>query len=123
MLLAHPNLPTCDECSEWMYNTETWQRNKGHGGFVRRPRGSKLPCKRCPKCEGEKEASPEVGKRSTLAMRNYRTLRLYHEHQAAGGEVTDAIMRKNFGIIRQITDLIDRSQRRALIEMMAMPRL
>jgi len=119
ILLAHPNVPTCDDCKHWMYDSKTWQRNKRGTRFVRRPQHVKPPCRACPKCQDEKTPSPAVGQRNTLNRRNQETLQRFHEHQAAGGPVDDPITRKNFGIIQQMFDVYQRSQARAIIEVMA----
>ncbi len=102
-----------------MYDTETWQRNLRGGKPIARSRHIKPPCRKCPKCQGENAQTPAVGRRNTLSRRNLQTLQAYHEHQAAGGEMKDPVLRKHFGIIRQLIDVLDRAQRRTLLEIMA----
>ena len=100
-----------------MYDSKTWERQRRGPDFIRRPKGLRTPCKFCPKCQ-DKEATPQAGRKATLSLRNWRTLQLYYEHQAAGGEVTDLILRKNFGTIAQILDLHERRERQATFELM-----
>lgn len=102
---------------------EKWGLVERQGKHVARPPGSPTPCWKCPKCNGEKVKSPAVGRKSELSDKNYRTLQLYY--RALIGDPlpgADDITRRNLGIIRELFDAHDRSQRQALIQLTAAKR-
>jgi hypothetical protein len=107
---------TCEECKKWMY------RDDGSlilvkGKPMLRPAGVKTPCITCPKCIGTAKTSQE-GCKCDLSNKNLLTIKRYYEHLAAPGPVDD-IMRRNFGVIRQVIDGMDRVHQRLQIQIMA----
>lgn len=88
---------------------------------MERPPKSPTPCTSCPKCDGEQEKSPEVGRQADLSEKNWRTIALYHEVQgvAGCGVVPDGITRQNFGIIHQEHESFARDQNRILLAVLA----
>jgi hypothetical protein len=60
-LLLHPELPTCKDCSEWVYGSD-WQKVNipRLGGPQRRDPGEKPPCHRCPKSRDKENPNPEA---------------------------------------------------------------
>lgn len=76
--------------------------------------GTRPPCRFCKKfASSDTERNPTVGRCQTLSAKNWKTLQRYYEHRACGGEVTDPIMRKNFGMIEHLLSQFDRDLQRA----------
>lgn len=117
LILTHPATAyrSCEDCQRWIYDVQSGQikRNKLTGEPIPRPPGTKMPCVHCPRCEGEAEKTPEVGKRRSWSARNWRTWELYWRQQGTGSRVGDAIVRRNFGIIAEALAQYDRACRRA----------
>ena len=118
LILAHPQEAnkTCKDCSTYVYDKDgSLVLDRETKGPLLRKRSQKPACLTCPKCRGCNEQSPEVGRKSDLSRKNQRTLQLYYEHQACPGEVTDLILRRNFGIIHQQFENYKLALQRALL--------
>ncbi len=103
---------SCEDCKRWIYDPKTGKRyrHRWTAKPLPAPPSHKPGCYSCPKCEGSNEKTPGAGKRKELWTKNWLTLRLYFEHKAGGGEVRDAILRKNFGIIESVFYFANRDQ-------------
>lgn len=105
-MLEHPEVAyrTCEECQRWFYDPKTGKRSMRFGQpLPRKPTDPKPSCRGCPKCHGlplDKQ-SPKAGARRTLSAKNWRTLDLFYEVQAAGtaGVKLDSLARRNLGLI------------------------
>ena len=122
LILTHPEVAyrSCEDCKCYVYDPKTGKQHKDRKGKpLKRPVGSRTPCHFCPKCRRADRKDPRAGEAATLSVKNQRTLRLYYQQQAGGGEVIDPITRKNFGMIAEILDSYDRQQRQAMIATVA----
>ena len=121
-MMDHPEVPSCGECQQWVYDPETWSRQKKGGVDIRRKPGMKLPCRVCPK------KSPEESKRHyELNDRNLRALTFYREVAAMGFDWTDeersdGVLRRNMAIIHQHIQIYDayRSHRSSVVDLATM---
>ena len=106
LLLAHPEIPTCADCKQWIYSEE-WRREERAGVPVKRPRGSGTPCWRCPKSEDRKTPNPDA----ELTARNSLAFKVYLQIKAGlVPERVDTILRENCGLIRWVDDGVQRGQ-------------
>lgn len=119
--LRHPELPTCDDCQQWLFDpADGWRltRNLANGEPVRRPAGSPTPCDACPKCYGLEQRSPAVGRRCDLSAKNERTIEVYHQVQATHGRclsrraARDAVVAQNLGAIAAVLHEHERNERK-----------
>ena len=118
LLLHHPDIAalTCEECLQWMYDFRGRRFSLAGGQRVKRPHGVKPLCALCPKCGGhEREASPDVGRKVELTVKNQQALRAYYEQQDG-----DALTRRVFGIIRRVMDSHGRHVQRSILDLLAM---
>jgi hypothetical protein len=114
LLLAHPELPSCAACQEWLYNPETWRPYEAGGRPVRRPRGTPTPCCKCPKSRDRVHPAPEA----ELSAKNLRSLELYQRIRAGQPMPADPIIRKNCGLIRMVEEQVQREQQRDFLELL-----
>ncbi len=69
-LISHPELPTCQDCKDWIYD-ENWKRlrDRKTGKEYRRPLGTPTPCHKCPK--GPVPFEKELTLQNAQAFRYY----------------------------------------------------
>lgn len=102
-MLAHPYLPSCDDCVAWQYDTETWQR-LGDDDSDRRGPDDPTPCWKCPKIPRGEPATPATGRQSELSDRNWAAYLHYLRCKAVRRFPDDEIVEHNAGVIRMIED-------------------
>jgi hypothetical protein len=117
MILHHPEVPTCKDCQEWMYDKE-WKKTLrlqiGPDGELarlplRRRKGDPTPCPTCPKShDGQPHPEKELSRKNAAAWRHYM------ECKATGQFPDDAIVRHNAALIRWIEESADRSNQRMI---------
>ena len=103
-------LRKCEDCAKWCYD-------KDGGKTIRRgepvARRGPPPCHKCPKTAGRDSRTFEEGQGAELSLKNWKTLQLYYEE---GHDLPpeDAILRRNFGTIRQLMDSHGRHQQQMI---------
>jgi len=102
-MLLHPELPSCEDCQQWMYS-DKWRRVKRQGLQVLRPPGTPTPCYRCPKIPPD--AKPCPANAVELSEKNHRAYDLYLQIKAGRPMPSDAIVWRNCGLLRQLEDSI-----------------
>jgi hypothetical protein len=114
--VLRPELPSCDECEQFVFDHEDHWKLKEYpprsGNPLRREKGSLLPCEHCPKCALSPEKSPAVGRETELSEKNRQTLDLYYAiHGARLDNVTlDEITVANLGLVHQTIEECRRYQ-------------
>lgn len=114
--MLRPELPTCDECEQFVFDHEkNWQLKfwpSDSDQPMQRPAGSQLPCEHCPKCAGLPVKSPDVGRENELSEKNQKTLDLYYAiHGARLDNLTlDEIAVTNLGMVHQTIEECRRIQ-------------
>lgn len=106
LLLLHPELPSCGECQQWLYNVKTWQPHPKRGGkpgeYEPRPGGSPTPCGVCPKIPRDKEKRPENA--TELSDKNWQAWTHYNRCRAVRRFPEDEIVERNAGLIRMVEE-------------------
>lgn len=105
LLLFHPGAErvTCEQCRRFMVDQSTWKFKTFRAGAAReerlcaRPRNLPPPCFECPK------GPPRDAADSILTRRNARTLQLYLQVRATGGQCLTRRMRRNWLLMRNLT--------------------
>ena len=112
LLLVHPELPTCENCKEYVYDA-TWKPTLIAGQVhAKRPPGTSTPCPICPKIPHG--ATPKPENAIELSDKNWAAYRHYRECKAVGSfPVEDAIVRRNADLIRQAEESHERTQGQA----------
>jgi len=82
---------------------------------IPRDPGERLPCFKCPRCEGE-EKRPNSN--ADLSERNWRAYQHYRECRAVGRFPDDPIVRQNASLIRMVEDAVERQEFRESIMML-----
>ena len=116
LLINHPELPPCDECNKWIYDSE-WRRiekPKGSGNYCKRPAGSATPCFKCPKSLDKLTPNPD----GDISPRNWKAWSFYQQIKAGRPMPDDEVAYSNCGLIRQVEDGIERQA--AALPMMVM---
>ena len=119
LILSHPEVAgvSCADCERWIYNRDWTVACDRLGKPLARPKHSRPPCRLCPKCEHNPEASPAIGRQCDFSIRNQQTLMLYYQKQACPECPTDDLMRRNFGIIQQMFEQYDRAIRGIMLRL------
>lgn len=104
-----------------MVNATTWQITKYRGNPLPRKPHDPPPCQVCPKCENETEKSPAVGRKSELSEKNLKTLDLYWQTIAAGGDRNhlDDLAKRNIGVIHELIERFKIEGQRSLTRWLA----
>lgn len=114
LMLLHPEVPSCAECQQWLYNPKNWTKIKRGTVECKREPGEPTPCFVCPKIPSGMPATPETGMKFELSLQNWLAWRHYCECQATGdfpkdgdGEL-DPVVKRNAGVIRMVEEQVRR---------------
>jgi hypothetical protein len=113
--VLHPEVATrsCDECKRFVFDDNGKKMMRGGNPVPRQP-GANPPCRTCPKI------SPENEKNCTLSEKNWKTIQLWYQSKATGGNVPlDDIARENLGLVQYVMDAVSTVEN-AKATMMAM---
>jgi hypothetical protein len=102
ILLAHPEIPSCEDCRSWLYRDD-WTKSTRAGSPVPRPPGTPLPCHQCPKSH-DARPHPEID----LTPRHRLALNLYYQVRAGLPMPDDGAVRRNCGLIHQAAEAVGR---------------
>lgn len=104
--MAHPEVPTCDECCEWLFD-DHWRR-LGDTDRDRRDPSDATPCHKCPKIPQGEPPTPVTGRQAELNEDNAQALRHYLRCKATGTFPEDSLVEQHAAIIRQVEDQVGR---------------
>lgn len=124
--LAHPNLPSCEDCKRFMIDTKTWTPlvPQGRNEPTLRPKGTPTPCWQCPKIPKGAKPCPENAQQ--LSTKNQQALWWYWRTKAdgAGALPQDEVSLRNNAIIAMVMESHDRIVRDSIPMILAKtPRL
>lgn len=102
LFLEHPELPSCADCQQWIYNPATWERERRGGIDQPRMPGTPLPCWKCPKIPKGVEPKPENA--IELSAKNWECYDHYLRCKAVGRFPDDQLVERNAGLIRAAED-------------------
>lgn len=111
LLLAHPELPTCQDCQTWLYSVDTWQRVERAGQPQPRPPGTATPCYRCPKSD---RTNPQPHPERDPTPRTLAALEVFLQVRAGAPMPADPLVQRYCGLIQWVYDLVDRQHAQAL---------
>jgi hypothetical protein len=119
LYLRHPELPTCKNCIEYLYDGDTWELQKDEQGKPqKRWEGCPLPCIKCPKIPEGKDPCPQ-----NAVELSERSKSVYHYELLLREDRTnllprDSITVKNAAIIREVERRLDKFDDSAMINQM-----
>lgn len=108
-MLAHPYLPSCDDCCAWQYDPKTWKR-LGDTDRDRRDPGDPTPCWCCPKIPPGEEPCPATGRANELTDANWMAWLHYQRCRAVGKFPEDELVERNAGLIRMVEEQVARDR-------------
>jgi len=109
LYLSHPELPSCKECQEYLYDAETWEIQKDDAGKpIKRWAGCPLPCVKCPKIPSGKDPVP-----ANAVELSDRSRQVYHYELLLREDKTnllprDSITVKHAALIREVERRLDK---------------
>jgi hypothetical protein len=114
LALAHPHLPSCEDCIRFLYGRDGTCRTKPEnspdpGHRVRRTPGTPLPCYTCPKIPAARPPVPasavELDERGRRALQHYQRCRAVNWNVP---DASDPLVQQHAAIIRAVEDMIER---------------
>jgi hypothetical protein len=112
LILAHPELPTCADCVQWLHDARTWERARHRGQWVPRG-GGPTPCPVCPKAKDQAGPLRRPAPEADLSAKNERALALYYRIKAGAPMPDDPLVQQNCGLIQMVLDQHERATQAA----------
>ena len=110
-MLAHPELPSCEDCQRlWYYFKDGALQITEDGKGSPRPRPKEMdpPCAQCPKIPKGEFPCPDNA--MELSHENWAAVVYYLEVKAGNVPVGDPVARRNCALIRHAEDRHERNQ-------------
>ena len=117
-MLAHPELPSCNDCQKWLYDPKTWQRMARGGKELPRPPDQPPPCSVCPKIP--QGAVPIPDNAVELSRENHLAYTLALEVMAGRPMPDDPITWRNCALVQQALQSHDRGTQHANVKFLGL---
>jgi hypothetical protein len=109
--VLHPELPSCADCGQWMYDPKTWKPSTRGGKPIPRAKGTPTPCWTCPRSK----AGPEPGKPYPEGEMTGQSWAAYWYWRRCLADTTgllprDPVTIRNAALLQMIQDSVDRER-------------